>query len=334
MSVTLAVPLFVVSLVVTLAAAEEFARRLDRLGVRLRVPEALLGLLTALAADGPELTSAIVALVKGAKGASLGVLVGSNVFNLAAMLGLSALLAGSVRLQRKALGLEGTVGVLATVIAAAVVLNALPAVAGALLLILVFAPYLLLLVRGPELARRLPLPGGAAHGLARALGEREHSHRRRVAADEHPVWRLALMIPPAVALIILGSTGMVEAALTFGDRWHISRMLVAVLILAPATSLPNAFTAVRLGLADRGAAVVSETLNSNTINLAAGVIAPALVVGVAAATRPVALELTILLAMTLICLLFLARPRGMRRVGGATVIALYLIFAALVVVQR
>ena len=91
----LAVPLFLVSLVVTLEAAGLFARRLDRLGVRFGFPEALIGLLTALAADGPEISSALFALSKGAHDVGVGVLVGSNGFNLAAMIGLSALLPGA-----------------------------------------------------------------------------------------------------------------------------------------------------------------------------------------------------------------------------------------------
>ena len=113
------VPAFVASLMVTLGAAGFFARRLDRVGGRLGLPEAVLGLLTALAADGPELTSAIVALAKGAGVVSLGVLLGSNVFNLAAMVGLSALLAGHVRLGRDSLVLEGGVGVVVLLVASA-----------------------------------------------------------------------------------------------------------------------------------------------------------------------------------------------------------------------
>ena len=58
--------------------------------------EALVGVLTALSAEGAEVTSALVALAKGAHNVSVGVLIGSNAFNLAAMIGLSALLAGSV----------------------------------------------------------------------------------------------------------------------------------------------------------------------------------------------------------------------------------------------
>src|SRR3954466_9459602 len=110
MAAFLSVLLFFASLAVTLAAAAFFARRLDRVGLRLGLPETLLGLLTALAADAPEVSSAIAALVKGANDVGVGVVLGSNVFNLAAMIGLSALVCGSVRIRREALAVEGAVG--------------------------------------------------------------------------------------------------------------------------------------------------------------------------------------------------------------------------------
>src|SRR3954466_2579723 len=90
--------IFLASLAVTLAAAAFFARRLDRVGLRLGLPETLLGLLTPLAGDAPETASAIAALVKGENSVGVGVILGSNVFNLAAMVGFSALLCGSIRI--------------------------------------------------------------------------------------------------------------------------------------------------------------------------------------------------------------------------------------------
>ena len=96
MSLALAIPLFAASAVLTLAAAGFFADKLDHVGPRLGLPESAVGLLTAVAADTPEIASAIVALISGNKDASLGVVLGSNVFNLAAMIGLSAVLAGAV----------------------------------------------------------------------------------------------------------------------------------------------------------------------------------------------------------------------------------------------
>jgi cation:H+ antiporter len=310
------VPAFVVSLAVTLAAAGFFARRLDKVGARLGLPEAVLGLLTAIAADGPELTSALVALAKGAGVVSLGVLIGSNVFNLAAMIGLSALLAGHVRLRREALVLEGGVGLLVTLLASALVLGFLSPVLAAVVLTCVLGPYVVLLFRGSSLGRH-PAPRAEVPELHRG-----------------PLWRLAVLIPVDLALIVLGSTAMVECALSLSDRWHASRSLVGVLVLGPLTSLPNAFTAVRLGLAKRGDALVSETTNSNTVNLFAGVVLPALFVGVARATTSVKLELAWLIAMTAFTLLLLSRGRGLGRLGGAVLIAFYAVFVAAELIWR
>src|ERR1700752_3312468 len=116
MAPLIALPLFVVSLAVTLSAAATFARRLDQLGAKFGLPEVIIGLLTAMAADGPEVSSALAALSKGAHEAGVGVIVGSNAFNLAAMVGLSALLAGRVRVGRETLILEGSAGLAVTAI--------------------------------------------------------------------------------------------------------------------------------------------------------------------------------------------------------------------------
>ena len=273
----LAVPLFVASLVVTLGSAGLFARRLDQLGVRFRFPEALIGLLTALAADGPEISSALVALVKGAHDVSVGVLVGSNAFNLAAMIGLSAVIAGNVRLARPALLLEGLTGAVVTLIAAAVLLGWLAPIVAMFGIACVLIPYLMLLTRGPRLLRALPVVRRLAARLADALAQRpqpEHS----LGASSRPTHHLLALIVIDVALIVGGSTGMVEAALALGGQWQIAAPVLGVLILAPLTSIPNAITGIRLGRAHRGSALVGETFNSNTINLAAGVVVPALFV--------------------------------------------------------
>src|SRR5207253_22164 len=75
--------------------------------------EALLGMMTALGADAPEISSAVAAIVAGHKSTGVGVVIGSNVFNIAALLGLSALIAGRVRISVHGLVLSGAVALLA-----------------------------------------------------------------------------------------------------------------------------------------------------------------------------------------------------------------------------
>jgi len=194
----------------------------------------------------------------------------------------------------------------------------------------VLAPYLALLARGPTIARHLPFSERIDRGLARALGEREHwGHHEKV--EEAAVWKLVAIMVPAVALIVLGSTGMVESAITMSHRWGISESLVGVLVLAPLTSIPNAFTASRLGLAGRGSALVSETLNSNTINLVAGIVVPALFVSVVSLTTATKFDLAWLLMMTVAALAALAPSRGCGRGAGAGLIVLYGVFVVVAV---
>ena len=302
-----AIAVFVFSLFLTLGAASSFANRLDHLAPRLGLPEALVGLLTALAADAPEISSALIALAKGAKSVSLGIVLGSNAFNLAAMIGLGALVAGTVRIGRRALAIEGVVGLLAVVLAAGIIFERLAPALGLLGLGAVLVPYLILLSRRPRGPQ--PLGGGA-----------EHRFR------ETPLWRLTSTILLAVALIVAGSEGMVRSALNLADRWQLPSALVGVLILAILTSIPNAYTAVRLASSHRGAALVSESLNSNTINLLGGVMLPALLIGLEPATGLIRFDLAWLVMMTLTALLLLASRRGLGRGGGGLLVLLYLVF--------
>jgi cation:H+ antiporter len=307
--------LFLASLAVTLAAAGFFARRLDRVGLRLGLPETLLGLLTALAADAPEVSSAIAALLKGAHGVGVGVVLGSNVFNLAAMVGLSAMLAGGIRIHREALAVEGAVGLLATVVAGALVLELLGAWAALLLLAAVLVPYLVLLGLGPTRSPR---------SLQRFFGER-HRPDHRLAHGE-AVLVPALTLLPALAVIVAGSTGMVEAALSLAHRWSVPDVIVGVVVLAVLTSLPNAFTAARLARQHRGAALVSETLNSNTTNLLFGIAIPALFLTIGSTSALTSFDLAWLLLMTAVVIALFARPAGVRRSGGAAILVLYAVF--------
>ena len=309
--------LFLVSLAVTLAAAAFFARRLDRVGLRLGLPETLLGLLTALAADAPEVSSAIAALVKGEHAVGAGVVLGSNVFNLAAMIGLSAVLCGGIRIRREALAVEGAVGVAATVVVSALILKLIGAWAALALLVLVLVPYVVLLARGPARAPRQ---------LVRFFGERHRPDH--VLAHGEAVLVPALMLVPALAIIVLGSTGMVESALNLAHRWSIPDVIVGILVLAILTSIPNAFTAARLAFQRRGSAVVSETFNSNTTNLAFGIALPALFISIGSTSDLSRFDLGWLLLMTLLTIALFARRGGVTRSGGAAILLLYAVFVA------
>ncbi|MGH3255230.1 MAG: hypothetical protein ACRDOU_07430, partial [Streptosporangiaceae bacterium] len=62
-------------------------------------------------------------------------------------------------------------------------------------------------------------------------------------------------------------------------RYAVPEIVIGGLVLAAVTSLPNAVAAVYLAARGRGAATLSTALNSNTLNVAAGLLLPAAVIG-------------------------------------------------------
>ncbi len=154
MSIGQASLLLVGSFAFTVASSIVLARELDRLGERLGFSEALLGIVTAIGADAPEIASAVTAIVAGHEDTGVGVVVGSNVFNLAGLLGLSALIAGPVRIHKHGLALTGGVAVLVALVGALVAVGTLPGVVGLLIALLVLVPYLVLSSSQPSSAGR------------------------------------------------------------------------------------------------------------------------------------------------------------------------------------
>jgi cation:H+ antiporter len=324
MTPAFAAPLFVASIALMLIASAVFARRLDHVGLRLGLPEALLGLLTALAADSPEISSAISALVQHEHAVAVGVVVGSNAFNLAAMLGLSAVVAGHVRARHETLELEALVGLWLLAVMLAVAAGGLGATAGGVLVGAVVVPYVLLLSIGPRLA-------GRSRFLRRSFGE---GHRPAGSLDSRrEAARLAGVLLLALCLIVAGSVGAVRAATDLAHAWSVPEALVGVVVLAVLTSLPNAWTGVRFGLQGRGSALMSETLNSNSINIVAGLAVPAALGSLTAFSGLAVFDLAWLIGMTVAALVLFGKRGGAGRGAGAFLIVLYAVFVAVQLVR-
>lgn len=147
--------LFLVSFTLTVLSSIVLSRRIEQLGKWLRLSESPLGIVTALGADAPEISSAITALRSGQHELGLGIVLGSNIFNLAALLGLSALLSGQVRVQRRSLLLNGAIAFAIMAITTVQLYGVLSAVGALSLLAVVMIPYVTAPALPPRLAGRI-----------------------------------------------------------------------------------------------------------------------------------------------------------------------------------
>jgi len=322
MSIPVALLLFAGAFALTVASSVVLARELDRIGERLGFSEALLGIVTALGADAPEIASAVAAIVAGHTDTGVGVVVGSNVFNLAGLLGVSALIAGPVRIHAHGLALTGGVAIAVAVVGALVAVGVLPGVVGLVLVLLALAPYVTLSALHARRRARLP------HFLREAVLEEQQDARRDEFAP--PATTLdALAVIPALAAVVGGAYGMVAAAQSLADRWDVSDIIVGALVLAALTSIPNLIAAVRLARHGRGAACVSESLNSNNANILVGLCIPALILGLGSASGIEIFAACWMVGMTAVAVA-LGFGKGLTRREGVVIIALYVVFAVVV----
>lgn len=319
--------IFAAAACASLGASSLLVRRIERFAARLGLSEAILGLVSALSANSPEITSAISALAQGEHDVGIGVVLGSNVFNLAALLGLGALVAGSIRLHRPVVVLTGAVGAWVAGWAVVVVGGGVDPAWGLLAVLVVLVPYVAIAAT-PRILERLPLPARWSGFVRLALFEEE----RELAEAVHPrpgTARDAILGAVALAAVVVASVIMERSATVLGSSFHVPTIIVGGLVLAAVTSLPNAVAAVYLAGRGRGAAVLSEAMNSNTLNVVVGLLLPASLTGLTNMSGGGGLLAAgFAAALTLVALVNAYLGRGLGRWSGILLVAGYLAFAA------
>ena len=281
MTIGLSFFIFVVGTVASLATSWVLVTRLERVGDRLGFSEASLGMVAALAADTPEITAAITAIAHHQQTVGAGVVLGSNVFNLAALLGLGAVVARpdrpapKGRRPRRHRRDDRRRGVLAQCRRAGLGRSRAESSS--------WRSCSAMWRSSPRTGASclgLHLPETWTGWLNTAIVE-EESELEEAIRPQRGTGRDAVTAAGALVVVLVASVAMEQGASTLGTHFGIPQIVVGGLVLAAVTSLPNAVSAVYLARRGRGAAALSTALNSNSLNVAVGLLLPAVVIGLA-----------------------------------------------------
>jgi cation:H+ antiporter len=322
--VYLLVVLFILSLAIALGAAAWFTRRLEVLSDAFRFSAGLLSLLGALGANVPNYSASLTAAISGQVGVGIGIIIGSNIYNIAIILGLSVFAVPArqgITLARREARDASLVGgiALAMMVCTALAVAALAwqavlarfvLLACALLTLALFGLLALhALGRGP--APVPPVDGQATGG-------------RRVR-----VWRTLTEVVVALGLALGAVVVMVETGQALAVEVHLPEPILSLVILAIATSLPNTVVAFTLARTGRASASVEEVFSSNSVNVALGAALPLCLWSGAPDVRwLVLLDAPLMVALTLLALLCVRR-RGVGRLTGWLLVLVYVAWVAL-----
>lgn len=310
---------------VSLVASSMFVVAIERVGARLSLSEAALGLIAALGADSPEITSSITALVHHQRGVSVSVILGANIFNLAALLGVGALSAGRITLHRRVVVLSGIPALFVALMTFGIEHHGVGRWPAAGLLFGLLIPYTVLLESPQRFVRFFHLPQALSSSLHRAVILEEQDLAEAIAPRSASRGDFFLAFG-TLAVVVCVSAVMERLASTVGERNHWSTFVIGGVVLAGVTSLPNAVAAIYLALHGRGAATLSTAVHSNILNVMFGLVVPALFVGLGAQSGAVVNLALWYLAMTALALAIAYVRRGLGRVTGSMIIVTYLVF--------
>lgn len=321
MTLISAVGIFSLFFALMIISSFVLSNSLSKLKRRFGITGGILGMLVALSADAPEISSAITALFVKQKDVGIGIVVGSNIFNLAALLGISTLFAGRLHLKRSATIFNGAVSLIALLIMILLVFKFISPLASVILLMLVLVPYVLISGLKPAKMIRWNFPFKIRTFITDATTEVEYG-----IIPMPKSWSWAWIGGIALIAIVFSSMEMVHSAIFLSGIWNINKTILGVIVLASLTGIPNMITAIKMALQGKDVVVMSEALNSNNLNIFFGVCIPSILFGISTLSRQTVFSIWWLLGVTILNLLLLYFMKGFNRISGVLSVGLYLVF--------
>jgi cation:H+ antiporter len=283
--------LFVVGLVLLIVGAELLVRGSSRLAAAMGISPLIIGLtVVAFGTSSPELVVSIQASLGGNPNLALGNVVGSNIFNVLLILGLSAAIAPLI-VSQQLIRLDVPLMVAISALTWLFAQNGAIDRWEGLLLFLLLVGYIIFSI---YVSRR----------ESKAV-QQEYEEAFGVPKDQQrkPLIDILLVVV-GLGGLALGSHWLVESATLFAEALGVSPFIIGLTIVAAGTSLPEVATSVLASIRGERDIAVGNVVGSNLFNLMAvlgisSAISPA---GVAVPEAALRFDLPVMVMVAVACL--------------------------------
>jgi cation:H+ antiporter len=312
--------LFAGGLVALVVGAELLVRGASKLALSFGISPLVVGLtIVAMGTSAPEVAVSVGAVMGGQTDIAVGNVVGSNIFNVLFILGISALIAPLVvhaQVIRQELPIMLGAALLLVVMGWDGSITSLEA---ALLLVLTVVYTVFLIVQ----SRR-----------ATAAESTEYNDEIEPAAPG--AWDAKLpaqigLIVVGLAFLVVGSEWLVSSAVVFAKSLGVSDLVIGLTIVAAGTSMPEVATSVMAAIKGERDIAVGNVVGSNIFNILgciglSGVVAGS--TGLILAPSILTFDIWVLLAVTLACMPIFLSGREIARWEGGFFLAYYVAYVS------
>lgn len=297
--------LLIISLVILYFGAEWLVGGASSLAARLKVSPLIIGLtIVSLGTSAPELVVSIKAAMAGQSALSIGNVLGSNLFNTALILGVSAFIVPLV-VKRQLLKVDVPVMIIATVVFLVMFLDGELSAIESWILLAMFAAYMTYLFVTS----------------LKNKDKQDASQESAIRIYKHWVIDVVLL-GLGLAGLVYGSDLLVKNAIIIAQKLGMSEAMIGLTIVAAGTSIPELATSVVAAIKRHSDIAIGNVVGSNTFNLL-------LILGTAGAIYPIKtpdiniIDSLFLLGVSLALLLFMKMGTRINRWQGAIFLLMY-----------
>lgn len=312
----------ILGLAILTLGAELLVRGASRLAIGFGISPLVVGLtVVAYGTSAPEMVVSVQSAIAGQADLALGNVVGSNIFNVLFILGLSALI---VPLQ----------------VAQKLVRFDVPLMIGLSVLVLILG------WNGAisQLEGILMIAGLTAYTVwAVVESRRENQQVQKEYKDEFGqsktkptllsnFWQ-AVLVAAGLALLILGARWFLYAAVEMARTFGVSELVIGLTIVAAGTSLPEVATSIVAAIRGERDIAVGNVVGSNIFNILGvlGFSALASKSGIAISTTALQVDIPIMIGVAIACLPIFATGNVISRWNGAVFFGYYIAYTLAIV---
>lgn len=297
--------LLILSLVALYIGAGWLVKGSSALAFKGKISPLVIGLtIVAFGTSAPELVVSLNATLGGQGDIAIGNIVGSNIFNIAVILGISATIY-PLQAKKQLLRIDIPVMLIATI----------------LLTVLFWDGKLGRLEGGFFLA------GIVAYTLFSLFYSRKHGEEPEMELEDQPKhWAVdVLLIVGGLAVLIFASQLLVDNAVSIAKELGLSEAVIGLTIVAAGTSMPELATSIVAAFKRKTDIAIGNIVGSNLFNILA-------IAGTSSLAHPIEannmnhVDLLVMLGISILLLPLLKSGKRLSRIEGIVLIIIYVIY--------
>jgi cation:H+ antiporter len=315
--------LFIAGLAALIGGAELLVRGASKLALSFGISPLVVGLtIVAFGTSSPEVAVSVGAALDGKTDIAIGNVVGSNIFNVLFILGVSALITPLV-VNIQIIRQEVPIMIGASLLLMALGLDGRLGLGDGVLLFGLLLAYTVFLVLQSRAQTQAAKDEYAAGMQSAAPGRWDSKLPAQIG-----------LIVAGLAALVVGSEWLVTASVAFAKAMGVSDLVIGLTIIAAGTSMPEVATSITAAIKGERDIAVGNVIGSNTFNILGCLGLSALASGSAGLTVPNAVlnfDLWVMLAVALACLPIFISGREIERWEGTVFVLYYAAYVAYLV---